>query len=278
MKFRKRWLVPFAPLLRVLHRTDSADLGLMAAGVAFFGFFSMFPALAAIIALWGFAFDPSVIREQVNLLNDVVPAEAFVLISGQVDALVLANSRHLGWATLISTLLAFWSARAGVAAMIIGLNAIHGLPARHSFGHLIRTLILTLALIALALAASIAAVVGPLAIALLPLGRFEALALEAANLGVAIGVVVLAIGLLYRFGPNHDERHKSPRLFTWGLLVALLLWIAVSRGFVIYLANFNAYNQIYGSIGAVIALMTWLYLSVYAIFLGAAIDAERGAQ
>jgi membrane protein len=101
-------------------------------------------------------------------------------------------------------------------------------------------------------------------------------ALELVNLAVAVALVVLSLGLIYRFGPNHGAR--DVRLFTVGLAVALALWAAVSRGLVIYLANFASYNQVYGSIGAVVALLLWFYLSAYAVLLGAAIDAERARR
>lgn len=268
------WRGSFQTLQRLSQRIDEAEVGLISAGVAFFAFFSLFPALAAIIALWGFASDPGVIRGQVEILRELLPIDAFTLISDQINALIEANDSNLGWATLISTILALWSARAGVAAMIRGLNAVFALPNRASIWHVIRAIFLTLILMGLALGALLAAVVGPLIIAFLPLGTFEVLALEAGNLLLGLLSVVVGIGMIYRLGPNYREGQDRGPLFSWGLVVALLLWVLVSRGFVVYLANFGAYNEVYGSIGAVVALLTWLYLSAYAVMLGAAIDAE----
>ena len=255
-------------------RTADRELSLMAAGVAFFGFLALFPALAAVIAIWGFAADPGVIRREVALLADVLPADAFSLLSGQVEALLSTNNRQLGWTTVVSTLLALWSARAGVDALIRGLNAIHDLPARNGVQHLAQALLLTLALVALALAAMALGVVVPLVLTLMRLDTGQVVTLELLNLGLVLVLVVLAIGVIYRLGPNHHAASRVP-LFSRGLILALVLWAAVSRGLVIYLANFGSYNQIYGSIGAVVALMLWFYLSAYAILLGAAVDAER---
>lgn len=255
-------------------RTADRELSLMAAGVAFFGFLALFPALAAVIAIWGFAADPGVIRAEVQLLADVLPADAFSLLSGQVDALLATNNRQLGWTTLVSTVLALWSARAGVDALIRGLNAIHGLPARNGVQHLLQALILTLALVALAMAAMGLGIVVPLVLTLMRLDTGQVVTLELLNLVVVLGLVVLAVSVIYRLGPNHHAATQVP-LFSRGLVLALILWGAVSRGLVIYLANFGSYNQIYGSIGAVVALMLWFYLSAYAILLGAAVDAER---
>ncbi len=256
-------------------RTDRAELGLISAGVAFFGFLAIFPAITAIIALWGFAADPMVLRQQIDTLRQFLPTSAFDVLSGQVEALISANSGRLGLSSLLSLLFALWSARAGVAALIRGLNAIHHLPNRDGLWHQMRAVVLTLVLVALALSAMLAAVVGPLVIHWLDLETTEVLLLEVVNMLLAFVVVTLAIGIIYRFGPNGQ---RTPRVFTRGLFIALVLWGVVSRGFVLYLANFNTYNQVYGSIGAIAALLMWFYLSAYAVLLGAAYDAEHDAR
>jgi membrane protein len=258
-------------------RIEARELSLIAAGVAFFGFLAVFPALAAVIALWGFAADPAVISGELELLADFLPSEAFTLLREQVDGLLQANNRQLGWTTLFSTLLALWSARAGVAALIRGLNAIHDLPPRYGIWHQVQALVLTFVLIALALTAMALAVVVPLIIVFLPLGAVEVLALELMNLALGVLLVVVAVALLYRFGPNREADRSHP-ILTPGLLIALILWMAVSRGLVLYFANFGSYNQVYGSIGAVVALLMWFYLSAYAFLLGAAFDAERATR
>jgi membrane protein len=280
------WLnrhTPFRAALHVLRRvwrflyglwarTDRAELGLIAAGVAFFGFLAIFPALAAVIAIYGFVSDPLVLRSQIEPLRQFLPGDAFAVLSGQVEALIASNSSTLGLSTALSLAVALWSARAGVAALIRGLNAIHHLPNRMGMWHQLRAIVLTLLLVVLALSAMVAALAGPLAIRYLPIGRVQALALEGANMLLGFLFVTLAIGLIYRLGPNAA---KAPRLFTRGLFIALGLWALVSRGFVLYLANFNTYNEVYGSIGAIAALLMWFYLSAYAVLLGAAYDAEN---
>lgn len=259
----------------LLRRSNRAELGLIAAGVAFFGFLAIFPTVAVVISVWGFVADPAVIRGELELLQDFLPSDAFLLLSSQIDGLLSANNRQLGWTTILSTLLAFWAARSGAASLIQGLNAVHHLPQRTGFWHQVQALLMTIVLIGLALAAMLAAVVGPLVIGLLPLGKFAAITLELANLVLGAAALVMGIALTLRFGPN---RALAPPLFTRGLLLAIVLWAMASRGFVVYLANFNTYNQVYGSIGAVAALLMWLYLSVYAVLIGAAYDAERAAQ
>ena len=272
-----RWL-PLPPdlaaaALRLYRRTEQAELGLISAGVAFFVFLAIFPAVAAIIAIWGTVYDPSVIRTQVELLRGFIPPEAFALILSQVEALLAVRGPKLGWTTVLSTLLALWSARAGVAALMRGLNAIHHLPNRPGGHHQLRAIFLTLVLIGLALAAMIVTVVSPILIGLLPLSLDDAYWLHYANMALGLVLLVSAVGIAYRAGPNHMA--IRPPLFSWGLLVAVVLWAVSARGFMIYLANFPSYNRIYGSIGAVVVLLMWLYVSAYAVLLGAAVDAER---
>ncbi len=264
-------------LQRIFARAARAQLSMAAAAVAFFGFLSIFPGIALVIALWSMAADPVAIRQEMLLLADFLPPAAFSLLQGQVDALLAANSSELGWATVLSLLVALWSARAGVAGMMSGLNAVHHHPDHGSLQGTLLALLLTLVLIVIALAALVTALAVPLAISLLPLGALTALSLELVNTAFLLALVVFGLAITYRFGPNRPDDDHRPPLMTLGLLVAVVLWFIVSRGFVIYLANFNTYNKVYGSIGAVVILMMWLYLSAYAILFGAAVDAERAS-
>ncbi len=210
------------------------------------------------------------IRAELALLKPILPPDVFTLIADQIEALLSLNSSNLGLTTIVSTLFALWSARAGMAALIRGLNAIHQRPNRSGHWHQLRALALTFVLLGLVLAALILSVILPLVMAYLPESlRF----LQGTNMLLGFGLAVLAMALAYRMGPNHGP--NPPPLLSWGLLVAVVLWGLATRGFILYLENFPSYNRIYGSIGAVAALMMWLYVSAYAVLLGAAVDAER---
>ena len=204
-----RWLpVPpdlWAFALRLYRRTEQAELGLISAGVAFFGFLAIFPAVAVIIALWGSVLDPTAIRTQIEVLKDFVPPDAYSLLLSQVEGLLAVRGPTLGWTTLISTLVALWSTRAGVAALIRGLHAIHHLPTRPGGHHQLQAMLLTLVLLCLALAAMIVTVVAPIAITLLPLDIDDAYWLHYANLGLGIMLLSLCIGTAYRAGPKQEE-------------------------------------------------------------------------
>lgn len=264
----------FAAALRLYHRTERAELGLISAGVAFFGFLAIFPAAAALITIWGVAFDPAVIRDQISLLSDFLPKDVARLLESQVDGLLTLRGVPLGWASALSTLFALWSARAGVAAIIRGLNAVHGLPNRLGHWHQVRAMVLTLIILALALVAMVMTVVLPVMVRFLPVGLAQMINMPVAGEAFGLAIMVLAIALAFRYGPNLAPWRRPP-LFSAGLLTAAVLWALSTAVFTLYLEYVPSYSQIYGSIGAVVALLIWLYVSAYAVLLGAAIDAER---
>ena len=252
-------------------QTDDRHLDLIAAGVAFYAMLAVFPAVAAVIALWGFVSDPRVVEEQLGLLQGVIPPEAFALLAGQVRALIATNDSALGLTTALSTGAAIWSARAGVGALLRGLNAIYGIERRGGFLHAVTALGFTGALVAVALL-TLASLVGvPVVLAYLPLGAWTELALTLLRWGVALSVMLLGLGVVYRYGPNRPHR---PPWISVGAVVALGLWAVASLGLTLYLRNFGSYNEVYGSIGAVIALLMWFFISAYAVLLGAAVNAQ----
>lgn len=247
-------------------------LGLIAAGVAFFGMFGIFPGIAAVIAIFGLIADPVVIAEQLALMEDIIPPDAYNLIASQVFRLVAAPSGALGWATGVSIALALWSCRAGVAALIGGLNAIAGQRMRSGIWQMVVALLLTFALVTLAIVALIVVVIVPIALAFIPVASSTAWLLEGIRWLIALGVLMMGLSLLYRFGPARIG--SRGRWITVGAFVVVVLWVAASAGLSYYLTNFASYNEVYGSIGAVIGLLLWLYVSAYLILLGAALNVE----
>ena len=257
-------------LLTVWSRADAANLGLIAAGVAFFGIFSVFPAIAALIAVFGLLADPAVVDAQLQLMQDLIPVEAYGLFKDQIDRLLAARSDTLGWATILSTGLALWSARAGVAAMMRGLNAISGGANRGGLRHYAVALLLTVCLVGIAVVALLAVVIAPIVLALLPLGGLTTALLQVLRWGVALFILLAALGLLYRFGPN--RRGARMGWITPGAVLVVICWIVASVGFSTYLTNFGSYNEVYGSIGAAVAMLMWLYISAYLVLMGAVLN------
>lgn len=253
---------------------DERNLSLIAAGVAFYAMLALFPALAATIAIWGFFADPQIISDQLVLLQSFVPADGYALIEAQVRALTSADVGTLGIASGISIFAAMWTARSGVAALIRGLNTVHGAPTRAGIRSLLTALSLTIILIATAIVAMTTIIVVPIALAFLPLGPNVAKTFEIIRWLIIISVAMLGIGILYRFGPNLHGAQR-PGWITPGAVAATIIWGSVSAAFSLYLANFGNYNEVYGSIGAVIALLMWFYISAWVVFLGAAINVAR---
>lgn len=260
--------------MQSLDRMDRLNLGLIAAGIGFFGMLAIFPALAATVMIWSMIADPAQIETYLALAEDVMPPEVFRILSDQVRGLMgSADGTTLGWASLLSLGVALWSARAGVAALIRGLNAAYGADHREGMLRRIASAVgLTLLLCGVGIVAIASVVIAPIVISFLPLGPLAAAAAEAARWVVAFGVIIVALALIYRYGPNRSS--AQPRSITPGAVAAAVLWLVVSVAFSVYLANFARYNEIYGSLGAAVAMLMWFYLSAYVVLLGGVLNAE----
>ena len=262
----------WASIRASLAQASDNDLGLISAGVAFFGMLSLFPALAAVIAVLGLISDPAVVIAQLEEARLLLPKDVYDVIYVQVVTLVSARADTLGWAGLISLLVALWSARAGVGAMILGLNRVYGEENRHTAHHYVQALLLTIALVLVGIVALLTMVVAPVVLAFFPLGAGSAWMAELIRYGMAIVVLFAGVGLLYRFGPN--RRPKRMQWRTFGAVVAVSSWILLSIAFSSYVSNFGNYNQVYGSIGAVIAMLIWLWISSFLVLFGGSLNAQ----
>jgi membrane protein len=247
-------------------------LGLIAAGVAFYGLLAIFPALTAIVTLWGFFADPVLVEQQFQSYSNAIPAAAFGILETQVNDLATGPKEVLGWASVLSIGTALWASRAGVGAMIGGLNAVHRTPPRGGLRSVLRAILLTLVLVGVALVALATVVVTPVVVSILPLGPYAGFAVNALRWLIGAGVVLLGIGLLYRLGPNREDEERSD-IVTTGSIIAVACWALASWGFSTYLENFGRYNEVYGSLGAVVAMLMWFYFSAFIVLLGALTNA-----
>jgi membrane protein len=260
-------------IVAVWTRVGDGHFGLIAAGVAFYAMFAVFPGLAAVVAIWSLMADPLVIEGYLVVAERFLPADAAGLVHDQVMGLLTAPAATIGWTTFISLGIALYSARAGVSALIQGLDVVHrARPRGWLWGYAV-DFILTMALIGALIVALATVVIVPVLLSYVTLGTFEAWLTKVLPWGAMFLLVLTFLSILYRFGPNVPGGFKSGWISV-GVLFAALAWAGVSIGFSVYLSNFNSYNRIYGSIGAVIILMMWLYLSVWAILAGGAINAE----
>ena len=245
------------PLKALMQLTAEKNLSLVAAGVAFYAILAVFPALAATIALWGLIGDPAQVLTQAEDFKVLIPADIFALIETQLLALAQADGL----------------AQAGVSALIKGLNTIYGAPNRGALRHTATAFLLTLTLIGVALVAIACVVVAPAVLAFIPLGPLAGLGIEIARWAIALTVLLTGFGLVYRIGPNHAG--PKPPLLSPGTGFAVLFWMAASVGFSLYLTNFNTYNRVYGSIGAVMAMLMWLYITALLVLLGGALNSRK---
>jgi membrane protein len=258
---------------RAVATMSERNLSLVAAGVAFYGLLSMAPAIAALAAIYGLVADPAAIRTHLGLLEEVAPPAAYEAVLSQAQALDAARGRTLGWAGIIGLALSVWTARVGVGAMMTGVCiAYREPPSRGFLLDLAITWLLTLAMVVVAAVAIGAVVVTPAVVALVPLPGFAEGAARVLRWPIALLAVMAALGALYRYGPPRSDARLS--WITPGAVAATGLWLAASMAFSAYVTRFGAYNETYGTLGAVAALMTWLWIGALAALFGAALNAE----
>jgi membrane protein len=249
---------------------------LLAAGVAFYAFLAIFPALIAIVSIYGLFADASTIANQLNSITAALPKEAAQIITDQVTALS-SRRQTLGIGLILSVLIALWSASAGVSNLLTAINVAYDEEEKRGFvKKRLMSLGLTLAAIVfMVIILGLVAVLPPLLKAVFGTG---ALRWVLQILGWLVMVVLVAIGLaiLYRLGPDRD----APRM-RWvsvGAVVATLVWLIASIGFSIYTSTFGNYAKTYGVFAGVVVLLFWLWFTMYAILLGAEINAESEQQ
>jgi membrane protein len=260
-------------LKRVWHELSHDDLSTLAASVAFYGFFAIIPALAAIVSIYGLVSDPREVGEQLLALKNILPAGTEAMIGEQLERIASASPGALSGGFILSVMLAIWSASKGMAAIIHALNVAYDEKEERAFfrRHLV-TLALTLgAVITLALAIG-GLVVLPIVLQTVGLGRFSENLIALGRWPALALFVLFGLAVVYRYAPS-----RPPAKWRWvtpGSIVATLIWIGASIGFSFYAKNFGSYEKTYGSLGAVAILLFWFYLSAYVILLGAELNAE----
>ena len=248
-----------------------------AGGVAFFALMAIFPGLATIVSLYGLFLDPNAISQHLNLLAGVLPNGVLDLIADQLIRVARQSTGTLSAASVVSLGIAFGSANSGVSALFDSLNVIYKENEKRT---LIRfyatTLLFTLSGILFALAITAMLVVLPVVLKLIGLGALTDTALRVARWPAVLLLVSFGLSLIYRYGPS--RRDAKWRWVTWGSVAAALSWVCASVLFSWYVASFDSYNRIYGSLGAVIGFMTWIWLSAVIVLLGAELNAEMERQ
>jgi membrane protein len=267
----------FAVLKRVKAEVKEDNVPLLAAGVAFYAFLAIFPAIIAVVTVYGMVADPEQVESQVGEFAKSLPAGADELLIGQLTNVVNAPRQSLSIGLAISLLALLWSVSSGVQGLVKSLNVIYDEQETRGFVKLRGlSLLLTLGAIVVAVVALGLIAVFPNFVESLGLGRAGALAASIARWVVLAVLVLVAVDVLYRLAP--DRASPRWRWLSLGAVVALVLWLLGSIGFSWYVDNFSNYNQTYGALAAVIILLLWLFLSAFAVLLGAEFDAETERQ
>ena len=264
-------------LWRAWAEISDQNLFLIAGGVTYAVLLALFPGLAALVSLYGLAFDTAQIEKQVAALSGVLPAQTQELLSQQLHSLVEASSGALGIAAVVGLLLALWSASRGMSGLITAINIAYEEKERRSFVKFNLIAIgLTIGLVIGGIVTIALVAVLPAAVQLLAIGPATKWLLLLVQWPVLIILVLAGLAVLYRFGPDRDK--PQWRWVTPGAIAATASWIVASIGFTVYVANFNSYDKIYGSLGGVVILLTWLYLSTLSVLFGAVINAQSERQ
>lgn len=260
-------------LLRTGREVSADSIGIVAAGVAFYAFLAVFPAIVTAVAIYGLVVEPATVQEQLEALSAVLPAEAQQLLNRQLSTITAQPPAALGWGVVASAVVGLWSANKGMKALFEGLNVAYDQEDRRGFfAKNIVTLPFTFGAILVVLVMGALIVAYPVALRRLALPGTIEFALDWARWVLLVALILFSLTLLYRYAP-----HRKPargQWLSWGAIVAALLWIAGSWGFSFYVSNFGSYNETYGSVGAAVILMMWFLLSAYAILLGAELNSE----
>jgi membrane protein len=251
----------------------------VSAGITFYSLLAIFPAVAAFLAVYGFFAEVGTVQSHLASLAGILPSGALDVIGDQVRRIASKGGSTLGFAFAVGFLASLWSANAGIKALIDGLNIAYGRP--ESRGFIKQNLIslgFTVGGLGCVLAAFGFVVIAPLMLryvgfddagqTIISVGRWPALLL----------IVLLALAVLYRYGAT--PRGATWRWITPGSAVAALLWLLASAGFSFYASHFGSYNETYGSLGAAVGFMTWIWISTIVILIGAELNGiiERGKQ
>lgn len=264
--------------VRTWKQSSEDNVGLVAAGVAFYGFLALVPLLGAIVLTYGIVADPQTVVSNVKSLTSLVPQDAAKLIGQQLMSVVQTSGGKKGIGLLIAIAVALFGARNAAGSVITALNIAYEQEEKRGF---LRVNLLSLEITA---SAVIMAVVAMIAIAALGYLEklFPGLPAFVAVIGKIVSYVVLALGAaavaatLYRYGP--DRKDAKWEWITPGSILAAVLWVVLTLGFGFYVAHFGNYNKTYGSLATVVILVTWMYLSAYVFLFGAELNSELEHQ
>jgi membrane protein len=264
-------------LWRVYGNVSDHRILALAAGMTYYSILAIFPALAALVAIYGLFTDPASIAKHLDELSGFIPGGAAEVAREQLTRVASKGGSTLGFTFGIGLIISLWSANAAMKALFDTLNIVYGEQEKRGFLKLnAMSLGFTLAGIAFILSALAAVVVIPIILEYLGLSNAADLLIRIARWPAMFLALAIGLSFIYRFGPSREAPRW--RWITWGSAAATIMWIVASALFSFYAANFGTFNETYGSLGAAIGFMTWLWISAIAILLGAELNAEMEHQ
>lgn len=264
-------------LWRLKEQISKDRLSIIAAGVAFYGLMAVFPALIALVGLYGLAFDPQQVQQQVAALSGMLPPQAAEILLGQLQDLTTTSGTALGLGAIAGLVLALWSASAGMRTLMEALNVAYDEEEKRGFFRFYGTaLLLTLGAILGVIVAIGMVIALPVVLKFVGLASLLQGVISFARWPILVGMMLIGLAIVYRYGPSRQEPRW--RWVSWGAVAATALWIAGSALFSLYVTRFGSYNETYGSVGAVVILLMWFLLSSYAVLIGAELNAEMERQ
>lgn len=264
-------------VLRAYRKVNKDHVGLIAAGVAFYGLLALFPAITALMAISGLIFDPEQFTGELETVTAFMPENVAEIVLGQAIEVAGSQEGGLGLAALFGIAVALYSASKGVASLIEGMNVAYNEAETRGFLRLTATkLALTFVLLVGLIAGLGAALILPGILSILSLGPMTEMLIGLARWGILLAMTIGGILVLYRTAPS---RESARWIWLWpGAVLACLTWIVASYGFSVYVENFGSYNESFGALAGVIVLLMWLWISAYVLLFGAEVNAEAEAQ
>ena len=264
-------------LLRVYKEFTNDRILLVAAGATFYLLLAMVPALTALVSLYGLFSEPANVQQHMAFIQDFMPDGGREILADQLGRLSAQPSKGLGFALIISLALAFWSSNAGMKALFESMNVAYDESEKRGFVKLTMTsLAFTVGAIVLLLAIIGVTVVMPLVVESLGLGSLTELVVKIGSALVLVLAALVGLSALYRWGPSRSE--AKWKWITPGAVIAVVVAALASLLFSWYVTNFGSYNETYGSLGAIIGFMTWLWIMVAFVITGGEINAEMEHQ
>jgi membrane protein len=264
---------PWRVLRRALGEFEQDRIPSVAAAITFFFLLALFPALACIVSIYGAFADRATIVHELTLISGFVPDGALNVLQTDLDRLAALPAIKFNLGFLVALVLAVWSASGGVKALIDGLNVAYETRDTRSFLMLsLDTFLLTfIAVISAALAIALAVAL-PAVLAHLPFDTWFVLSFRILIWPLSFAACVVLSSVIYRFGPNRTN--TKWRWITWGGVFASAAWIGGTMLFAWYVRHFGHYNEVYGNLGAIVGFLTWIWLSLVVLLLGAEINCE----